>query len=246
VTIELPRWIKRFPGSGTGGAAVVFPHAGGAAAAYRPLAKALSANGIDTYVVQYPKRAERLSHPATATLGELARDLFDAADWKRVGPVRLFGHCMGAVVAFEFARIAEGHGVDVRRLWASAGQAPSTVAESPPLPTSDADVLDDMMDLGGTDPRLLDEADFVELLVRAVQSDYRALDRYACADDVRIAADIHAIAGDTDHRVTREQLRRWESHTAGQFTFSLLDGGHFYLNDHLDTVAKLVSTDGGQ
>src|SRR4051812_37644247 len=63
------------------------------------------------------------------------------------------------------------------------GQAPSTVAESPPLPTSDREVLADMMDLGGTDPRLLDEEDFVELLVRAVQADYRALDRYACAPD---------------------------------------------------------------
>jgi mycobactin phenyloxazoline synthetase len=246
VTIALPRWIKRFPGSGTDGAAVVFPHAGGAAAAYRPLAKALSSNGIDTYVMQYPRRAERLSHPGTVTLGELARDLFDAAEWQRTGTLHLFGHCMGAVVAFEFARIAERHGVEVRRLWASAGQAPSTVAESPPLPTSDADVLADMMDLGGTDPRLLEEEDFVELLVRAVQADYRALARYTCAEDVRITAGIHAVAGDRDHRVTREQMRRWESHTTGQFEFSLFDGGHFYLDSHLDAVAKMVSTDGGQ
>lgn len=245
MTIELPRWIKRFPGARTDGATVVFPHAGGAAAAYRPLAKALSTNGSDTYIVQYPQRAERLADPAPADLGELAQQLFDAAEWKHLGRLDLFGHCMGAVVAFEFARIAEQHGVAVRTLWASAGQAPSTVAESPPLPTSDREVLADMMDLGGTDPRLLDEADFVELLVRAVQSDYRALDRYSCAAGVRIAADIHAVAGDRDHRVTREQMRRWETHTAGRYTLSLFDGGHFYVNDHLDAVARLVSADGG-
>ena len=80
------RWIKQFPGGGAGGTAVVFPHAGGAAAAYRPLAQALSAAGTDTFVLQYPQRAERLAHPAPATIEELARQLFDAGDWKSVAP----------------------------------------------------------------------------------------------------------------------------------------------------------------
>jgi mycobactin phenyloxazoline synthetase len=245
MSIDGQRWIKHFAGGRANGAVVLFPHAGGAAAAYRSLAKALSANGSDTYIVQYPQRADRLQDPAADTIGELAQQLFDAAEWKKAVPLHLFGHCMGAVVAFEFARIAESHGVDVRRLWASAGQAPSTVAESPPLPTSHRDVLADMLDLGGTDPRLLDEEDFVALLVRAVQADYRALDRYACAADVRITADIRAVAGERDHRVTREQMRRWASHTSGDYTLTLFDGGHFYLNDHLDAVARMVGADGG-
>lgn len=41
----------------------MFPHAGAAAASYRVLAAALAA-GADTYVVQYPQRAERLGDPA--------------------------------------------------------------------------------------------------------------------------------------------------------------------------------------
>ena len=53
-------WIKHYPGSGDTGAVVVFPHAGGAAVAYRDLATTLSGKGIDTYVVQYPRRADRL------------------------------------------------------------------------------------------------------------------------------------------------------------------------------------------
>ena len=41
-------WIKHYPGSGDTGAVVVFPHAGGAAVAYRDLATTLSDKGIDT------------------------------------------------------------------------------------------------------------------------------------------------------------------------------------------------------
>lgn len=238
-------WIKRFPADGPGapGVAVVFPHAGGAAAAYRPLANALSANGVETHLLQYPRRADRLTHPASETLTELADQLYQAADWRQAGPLQLFGHCMGAVVAFEFARIAEADGVAVHRLWASAGHDPGTVTEAAPLPDTDEGVLADMVDLGGTDPRLLDDEDFVELLLIAVHVDYRALNRYSCDPDARIAAGIHAVGGTTDHRVTAAQLRRWESYTRGSFALTTFEGGHFYLNEHLDAVTKLMSVE---
>ncbi|BBX62368.1 phenyloxazoline synthase MbtB [Mycobacterium saskatchewanense] len=238
---EFQPWIKRFTGGATRGSVVVFPHAGGAAAAYRPLAKALSANDVDAYVVQYPQRADRRSHPAADSIEALAHELFEAGDWASVAPLSLFGHCMGAVVAFEFARVAERNGVPVRVLWASAGQSPSTASGYGPLPTSADGVLADMVDLGGTDPALLDDEEFVDLLVRAVQADYRALNTYSCRPDVRIGADIHAIGGHHDHRISREVLASWETHTSGRFTVSEFEGGHFYLNDHLDAVARMVS-----
>lgn len=234
-------WIKRSAGQSSSGATVVFPHAGGAAAAYRPFASALARSGDDAYVVQYPQRADRLTHPAPDTIEDLAADLFAAGDWSRLGPLRLFGHCMGAVIAFEFGRVAERHGVPVRQLWVSASQAPSSIATSPRLPTADAEVVANMVDLGGTDPRLLAEEEFIELLVRAVRADYLAFNRYACESDIRLAADIHTIGGRDDHRISQDMLRGWETHTEGAFTLSLFDGGHFYINDCLDAVAELVN-----
>lgn len=234
-------WIKRAPGQRADGSTVVFPHAGGAAAAYRGFATALAATGNDAYVVQYPQRADRLSHPAPDTVEQLAADLYAAGDWARIGPLRLFGHCMGAIIAFEFARVAEEHGVDVGQLWVSASQAPHTVVTSPRLPTADAEVVANMVDLGGTDPRLLDDEEFIELLVRAVRADYVAFNRYVCGPDRKIRADIHLLGGRGDHRVSQDMLRRWEIHSEHAVTLTLFDGGHFYLNEHIDTVAELIN-----
>lgn len=237
-------WIKQYPGSGDGsgnGAALVFPHAGGAALAYRSLGTALAAAGSDTYVMQYPQRGDRLTHPALDTVGELAADLFEGGDWAQLGPLRLFGHCMGAVVAFEFARVAESRGIEIGALWVSASEAPSTVAAAPSLPMAETEIIAEMVDLGGTDPQLLADDDFVELLLMAVRADYAAFNRYACAEDVRIAADIHTLGGQADHRINENMLRRWEIHTSGAFTVSMFDGGHFYINDHTADVAELVN-----
>lgn len=236
-------WVKRYPAAAGGDAraTLVFPHAGGAALAYRSLGTALAAAGSDAYVMQYPQRGDRLTHPASATVGDLATDLFDAGDWAGLGPLRLFGHCMGAVVAFEFARVAERHGVEVSSLWVSASEAPSTVAASPALPTAESEILAEMVDLGGTDPQLLADDDFVELLLMAVRADYDAFNRYGCETDVTIGADIHTLGGDRDHRVSENMLRRWESHTTGAFTVSMFDGGHFYVNEHTADVAELIN-----
>lgn len=233
-------WVKRYPVDG-GPATLVFPHAGGAALAYRSLGTALAKAGSDAYVMQYPQRGDRLSHPAPATVGDLARDLFDAGDWAALGPIRLFGHCMGAVVAFEFARVAEREGVEIDALWVSASEAPSTVAAAPDLPMAQSEIIAEMVDLGGTDPRLLDDDDFVELLLMAVRADYSAFNRYACEADATITADIHTLGGDRDHRVSEDMLRRWETHTTGAFTLSMFDGGHFFVNDHTAEVAELVN-----
>jgi surfactin synthase thioesterase subunit len=243
---EFPSWIKRIPGRGGGapGATVVFPHAGGAATGYRKLATALAAGGGDVYIVQYPQRAERFREPAARNIQDLARSLFVAGPWRQVAPLRLFGHSMGAVVAFEFARIAESRGAPVERLWASAAPAPSAVEAKPVLPTSHDDLLVEMADLGGTDAELLADPEFAELVITAMRADYAAINRYTCSADIQIAADISVLGAHGDLRVDAAELQRWEGHTAGAFELDWYDGGHFYLDDHIDDVAARVNAGG--
>jgi surfactin synthase thioesterase subunit len=243
---EFPPWIKKVPGRDGGvraGATVVFPHAGGAATGYRNLATALAAGG-DTYILQYPQRAERLSEPAAETVQDLARSLFVAGPWRQMAPLRLFGHSMGAVVAFEFARIAETRGTAVERLWASAAPAPCAVETKPDLPTSHDDLLFDMAEFGGTDAELLADPEFAELLIAAMRADYAVINRYACSPETQITAGISVLGARGDSRVDAAELQRWECHTAGAFELSWHDGGHFYLDDHIEDVAARVNANG--
>ncbi|MEB3034417.1 alpha/beta fold hydrolase [Mycolicibacter sp. MYC340] len=232
--------MGRFPGPGP--ATLVFPHAGGAAVNYRPLALALAA-GVDTYVMQYPQRADRFREPAAETLPDLARSLFEAAPWHQLGPLRLFGHSMGSIVAFEFARLAEERGVEIQRLWASAGPAPGVVAGLRKLPTGDAELRAELAELGGTDPRLLADQEFLTLLLTPVRADYLAFNRYSCAPEVTIRADINVLGGRSDDRVRPDMLARWADHTTGASTVSLYDGGHFYHYEHIETLAKRIIAD---
>jgi len=239
---DFASWVRRFPGPARGGI-VIFPHAGSAAAAYRPVASAFAADGPDVFVVQYPHHAGRLSDPAAPTVTALAEGLFAAGPWGQLAPLQLFGHCMGSLVAFEFAKIAAGRGTPISRLWVSGGAAPSSMVDLLPLPTADDEIIADLRELGGTDPRLLADPEFVELLVPAIRADYQALNRYTSSPGDAIDVDVTVIGAHRDDRVKLEALRRWKSHTTRGFDMHMLEGGHFFLFENLNDVTGIVNSD---
>jgi surfactin synthase thioesterase subunit len=240
-----PGWIRQFhePASPTSLPLLVFPHAGAGASAYRAFSRQLSAK-FRVIVFQYPGRQDRAAEALLVSLPAIAAGAFgefSASEHRRELPIVTFGHSMGALVAFEFVRLAEAEGIDVRQLTVSAAVAPSRAAAKPPHPTDEEDILNHLAVLEGTNTDVFANRDLMKLAVPVIKADYRAFDAYSCAEDVKVAAPIHVMAGDQDPIVTLGDLYGWGKHTdAVQVT--MFDGGHFYLHDHLDAVAELLAS----
>ncbi len=217
-------WIRQFhqPDSPEGPTLLVFPHAGAGASAYRSFSKVLSKH-FRVLVFQYPGRQDRAGEPPL-----------------RTGPIVAFGHSMGGWVAFEFVRIAESRGIDVRELNVSAAVAPGNAVTKPPHPTDDESILQHLTALEGTNSAVFGNSDLIRLALPVIKADYRACDAYSCPDDVKIAARIHALGGDQDPIVTLGDLYGWGKHTDSA-EVTMFDGGHFFINDHVDAVAELLA-----
>jgi surfactin synthase thioesterase subunit len=236
-------WIRQFhqPAAPQNIPLLIFPHAGAGASAYRAFSKALSAH-FTVLIFQYPGRQDRAAEPPSASLPEIAAGAFAefrASEHHR-GPIVTFGHSMGAMVAFEFVRLAETAGVEVRRLNVSATVAPSMAAGTPTHPQDDEALLNHLMALEGTESSVMANRDVMRLTLPVVKADFAAFDAYTCADDVRVAAPIHAMGGDQDPYITLRDLYGWGKHT-DSVKVTMFDGGHFYLNQHVDAIAELLA-----
>ncbi|MEV6173549.1 alpha/beta fold hydrolase [Streptomyces sp. NPDC051954] len=242
-------WFRRFTAaSGKGPLLVCFPHAGGSATAYVPLARALPAD-FDVVSVQYPGRQDRyrdapftaLAPLVEAVAEELAPEL--AADRGR--PYALFGHSMGAIIAFETARLLAGRELPVpQRLFLSGRGAPvPRISAQDRLygDYDDADVLAEVRRLGGTDQAMLDDPEMLEIVLPALRADYRALGTYRWDGGEPLAAATTVLVGDSDPMVTVQEAQSWREHTSGDFALKVFSGGHFYLVDHLGGVAAAVT-----
>jgi surfactin synthase thioesterase subunit len=114
------RWCRRYrPAAHAAVRLVCFPHAGGSAPFYLPMAAALSP-GVDVVAIQYPGRQERRAERPIADLMVLADRICDVLGGQPEMPMTFFGHSMGALVAFEVARRLEADGHGPSRLFASA------------------------------------------------------------------------------------------------------------------------------
>jgi surfactin synthase thioesterase subunit len=222
---------------------LVFPHAGAGASAYREFSKVLSKR-FDVIVFQYPGRQDRAAEGLLGTLPQIAAGAFAefvASEHNRGVPIVAFGHSMGAMVAFEFVRIAEARGIEVRQLNVSATVAPCHAAGKPAHPTDDdEELLNHLLALEGTDSGVLANRELMRLTLPVVRADFKAFDAYSCPEDVKVAAPIHAMGGDQDPYVTLGDLYGWGKHT-DSLTVTMFDGGHFYLNQHVDAISGLLA-----
>lgn len=217
---------------------VCFPHAGGTANFYRSWGKHVDPT-VEVLAVQYPGRENRWAEPLIPAMDPLASAVSEALSALPPLPTVLFGHSMGAAVAYEvLIRLEQVGAPHITRLCVS-GRAPGSASRAT-LRTDD-EVVEAVMSLGGTQAGFFDDPELRELFLPIVRNDYHLIDSYGRAVDTPLLrTDVHALTGAQDPRVTPEELGQWRATTSGSFSLTVFDGDHFYLVPAAERVVSAV------
>ncbi|MEU0743239.1 alpha/beta fold hydrolase [Streptomyces sp. NPDC006134] len=224
---------------------VVFPHAGGGPSYYHSWT---AVDDVEISLVQYAGRERRMAEPPVsdpyAVVAEVCAALADGDDGR---PTALFGHSMGALLAYETAAALVG-GPEPSALFVSARRAPSTV-EPVPLdpatgrarPRSDEEILASLREHGGTPMDLFDDPAVRELFLRVLRADYQLIESHRPpAGRPPLTLPLTALWGEQDPTADEPLMRPWAACTTGPFHGYGFDGGHFYLVPHRERVLTLI------
>jgi pyochelin biosynthetic protein PchC len=227
---------------------VCFPHAGGSASAFHSLSAALSEVGVEAWAIQYPGRQQRFREACVERV-DLLVDAVTTELRPLLGdtlPFGLFGHSMGAVLAFETARRLEAHGRRPVVLVVSGRQAPSLRWPPSGAPSlvdaDDAVLLEELRLLAGRDAEPPADPALLRLILPPLRADYRLLEDYAYVPGAGLDCPVLALAGDRDPRVGVDAVALWAGETRAGFTMEILPGGHFFVDDHLPYLAKTIGS----
>lgn len=222
---------------------VCLPHAGGSASYYRPLADALAAV-TDVLPVQYPGRQDRRAEPPVTSITQLADDVLAVLESLPQRRLVLFGHSMGACVAFEVARrIERRSSIELLGLVVSDRTAPPRLRDRGVHTMDDDGVIAEIRRLNGTDDRLLLDDDVIRMIMPTIRGDYTAVETYRYVAGPRLRCPVSVLLGESDPQVTLAEAEEWRDHTDGAFTLRSFPGGHFYLAEQNARVAQALWED---
>jgi medium-chain acyl-[acyl-carrier-protein] hydrolase len=209
------------------------PFAGGGASAYRIWSDQLPLS-IEVCAVQPPGRETRFRDPLLTRLRPYVTGLSDALELLPELPLALFGHSMGALVAFEVAREIRRRGrPKPAHLFVSGRAAPDVTPRAKPMHTlSDADFRAELRNLQGTSPAILDNDELMQVLLPVLRADFAAHETYRFAEEPPLDCPIFAAAGAEDSLAPPAYLEGWRRHTRATFESKVFPGNHFFLMTH--------------
>lgn len=231
MTTRTRSWLRRYsPRPAVSARVFCFPHAGGSASTYREWATGAPWD-VEFVGVQYPGHEDLFDVEPAATVRALVDGAVDEL-WPLLDlPFLLFGHSMGAVVAYEVARRLEvcGHRAP-RWLVVSGRPAPHRSRPGAVHLGSDDELVADVVRLGGTDEGVFAHPGLREVVLPVVRHDYRLIETYRPLPGPTLRAATAVLHADDDPEVTAAEARAWCEATTGPCDVLTFRGGHFYFS----------------
>ena len=213
---------------------IIFYHAGGNANQYRSLC---SSDDIIFLPYELPGRGLRRNEQFAKGLFPLAEsiciDLLELFDGR---VCFLYGHSLGALIAFSVAYLLEKkYNKFPNRLIVAARHSPDVVRNEGYRCSQGQDaLLDELKRLEYMPEELLVSREFMELAMPIIYSDFALHENYSYNGEV-INTPISVWYGQNDD-ISIDELKPWAALTTRETTMRCFDGGHFFVFDNADLV----------
>jgi surfactin synthase thioesterase subunit/acyl carrier protein len=221
-----------------------FPHAGSSGATFSSWAAQLPPE-IDICGVELPGRGSRRAERPLVRMRALIAAAVSGLAPAMEKPFAIFGHSLGALIAFELVRqLARQGGPQPLGLFVAGCRAPSLPAARPPIYASTEDELVHELDaLNGTSPEILGNPEFRRIFLPALRADLEIGDTYAYRSGPALSCPVFAYGGLDDADARPDELKEWAREVERPLTTRFYPGDHFFLRTSEEVFLSALAQD---
>jgi len=222
--------------------------AGTGASFYQDWSTAMPAD-VEVLAVQLPGREGRFVEPPLSGYQQAVAATHAALRPYLARPYALFGHSMGALLAYGVALAARRHGDPApERLFVSGTTGPGVArTRTGRAGWTDAELVDELVRMGGTPKEVLAEADLLALILPLLRTDFALCDSFEESAAFSVGAQppldcpVSILGGDEDERPAAD-LAPWAAVTSAGSIQRGFPGGHFFLRDPSAAAVRAAVT----
>ncbi len=162
-----------------------------------------------------------------------------------IDDILLFGHSMGAYIAYEVAYLLETqYQIKLCAVVVSGQVAPSKHIKSNIQNISDDEFLNYLVDMGGIQDEVKKNKELLEVLLPIIRLDYMLLDTYQPDKTHIIKTPLYIFVGNEDREVVETNLEEWKYFAKIFKGLSVFTGDHFYLHNNqrklIETLSNII------
>lgn len=227
----------------------VIHHAGGSSLSYINLKKSLDKKGIDCILMDLPGHGKQLQKDLLfqfdTAVGFLAREIKNSiADEEEFS---LLGISLGGVLAYHVERRLElAYGKMAKCIFLMGCIAPDSNPNPFKINPNEKDrkkFIQQVSNIGGIPEELMESPDLLDVFYPVLRADFKLLDSYVQCEPVeenKVKSNLIFMEGDKDRILTKDDSEKWKVYTIGKYKAYKFSGHHFFYNEHLNEVCKVV------
>jgi len=219
-----------------------FPYSGAGSSLFAAWSRILP-QAIDVCPVELPGRSTRLAEPPYRQMEPLIQAAANALLPYLNKPFALFGHSLGALIAFELSReLQERCDIQPVHLFMSGHGAPQIPDPQPPIHNlPEPEFVEKLRALNGTPDAVFEHPELRALMLPILRADFELCETYVFTSTQPLQCPVTALGGCQDPYLDRNTLQAWAAQTTKRFSMHMFPGDHFYLQTSQGALLELIA-----
>lgn len=216
-----------------------FPFAGGGAGAFNSYIHYFKSD-ISVCPIQLPGREEKIMDAPYTDMNDLVRDLLLEIREYKENKIILFGHSMGAKIAYEVAKELESEDCPVKLLIVSGNTVPHIPEPNPIHHLPDEEFERELGRFSGTPKEVLENKELLKFFLPMLKADFTMIERYCLEKVIPLQCPILGLGGTLDKEADKTSMDKWREYTKNSFNLFMFEGGHFFIKDKQKEVCNTI------
>lgn len=200
---------------------------------------------VNIWALKLPGRDNRISDEFITSSTELVSAIIAALPETFAHPYILYGHSMGAGLAFELLLALQKQRREVPVLFIAAGREPPDCEYRFNVNhLSDDDLINYVQSLGGVQQKIPTDSQFLPQYLAKIRADYQLNANIPIREPLLLPLSIAIVNGEADPLIHMEKLNGWSHYSTQPLKHYLLPGDHFFMNNNtafLDIISDLLA-----